>query len=130
MSEQVNEVLVNGLLLLIPLVVAVVAQALRGYLVQLQGKAAAELGQKNWTLLTETAVMIVRAGDQYRRTLGYSNEQVKLDAVQQLVQWAARMNIPITPMDADTIIEGVLNAIRKETAVAPAPESEPEGDGA
>lgn len=110
MIDKLTETLVAGLLLVIPVVFAILAEAGRNLLKTLDEKAQAEMGQAQWDHLKTMAWQFVMAADQMG--VFEFNDQKKAWAVNMLMEAAQALGVPMTYGQAEAIVEATVKEFK------------------
>lgn len=111
MNEKLIDVLVQAAIVLIPLVAAVIAYWLRGYLKTLQDEVVIRIGQRNFDILVQFTGHAVNAAEQI--TGLDTGEKKKRYVSRVLLQFANDNGIQTSAQQMDTLIEGIVHSLKE-----------------
>lgn len=110
--EELQGVLINALLVLVPVVTAVLVNMLRGYLDTKKEAMRQQMDESTWYQFQEFARLGIQAAEQYRKSQGWTNEQAKEFVVMRLREASARQGFPLPAHEADLLVEGVYRGLK------------------
>ncbi|MCA9874536.1 MAG: hypothetical protein H6659_18660 [Ardenticatenaceae bacterium] len=98
------------------IVIGLIVYFARQYFPILQARIEAEIGSQNWETITSMARTFILAAEQVAEQMGLdTGEKKKAFVVDKLVELAAWSNILVTREQIETLVEGVLKEIKRES---------------
>jgi len=98
------------------IVIGVAIYYARQYLPILQARIEAEIGSRNWETLQGMARTLILAAEQVAVQMGLdTGPKKKAFVVDKLLAFAAWSHIPVTREQVETLVEGVLKEIKRES---------------
>jgi hypothetical protein len=112
LTNYLATVLIALLLILLSYLIAKLRQALPVWM----ERAQSELGKEQWELLLSMARTIILSAEQVAGRFGLdTGEKKKAFVVEQLENLATTYKIPVTREQIETLVEGVLKEIKRES---------------
>ncbi len=98
------------------ILVGVVIYFVRQYLPIVQARIESEIGSRNWETLQSMTRTLILAAEQVAAQMGLdTGEKKKAFVVDRLLALAAWSNIQVTREQLETLVEGVLKEIKRES---------------
>lgn len=113
---ETSSILVSAATIIFIVLVGVLAFFIRQYFPVFEKQAKAQIGVSQWNMLKGFIRTLILAAEQEAAKQGLDTGAKKKEfVVNKLMELAAQFNIPVTQAQVETLVEGILKEIKRES---------------